>query len=314
MQAAERRHAYERSGVLRIRVAPVPPRIFGDISGIEEGARFNSRAELAEAGVHRPLRGGISGAAAEGAESIVVSGGYEDDEDLGDELIYTGHGGQNPETRIQIADQELTRQNLALAVSSDRGLPVRVVRGAGGDRAYSPSAGYRYDGLFYVERYWREPGRSGFNVWRYRLVKSPAANPVTNPQPGPPPRQSAERRYATTQRLVRNTAVTQWVKELYDYTCQVCGERIDTPSGPYAEGAHVLPVGRPHNGPDAPENVICVCPNDHVRLDRGIVSFDAELNLIEIGSGRVVGALTVKEEHRLDPQYARRQQALHRET
>jgi putative restriction endonuclease len=35
---------------------------------------------------------GISGTRAEGADSIVVSGGYEDDEDFDDELIYTGAG------------------------------------------------------------------------------------------------------------------------------------------------------------------------------------------------------------------------------
>jgi putative restriction endonuclease len=86
----------------------------------------------------------------------VVSGGYEDDEDFGDELLYTGHGGNDAETHKQVADQELTRQNLALAVSCDRGLPVRVVRGAGGDPTHSPASGYRYDGLFYIEMYWRE--------------------------------------------------------------------------------------------------------------------------------------------------------------
>ncbi len=58
----------------------------------------------------------------------MLSGGYEDDEDLGDEIIYTGHGGQ--ENKIQVRDQELTRQNLALAISAQQGLPVRVVRGA----------------------------------------------------------------------------------------------------------------------------------------------------------------------------------------
>jgi putative restriction endonuclease len=30
-----------------------------------------------------------------GAESIVVSGGYKDDKDFGDVIVYTGHGGQD---------------------------------------------------------------------------------------------------------------------------------------------------------------------------------------------------------------------------
>ncbi len=37
---------------------------------------------------------GISGSESEGADSIVLSGGYEDDEDLGDEIVYAGHGGR----------------------------------------------------------------------------------------------------------------------------------------------------------------------------------------------------------------------------
>ena len=47
-----------------------------------------------------------------GAESIALSGGYEDDADLGDVIIYTGQGGQ--ENGRQVADQELKLGNLAL--------------------------------------------------------------------------------------------------------------------------------------------------------------------------------------------------------
>lgn len=78
--------------------------------------------------MHRPLQHGISGAGAEGADSIVVSGGYEDDEDYGDLIIYTGAGGRDPATGAQIADQEFEVQNLALVKSEAEGLPVRVVR------------------------------------------------------------------------------------------------------------------------------------------------------------------------------------------
>src|SRR5438309_933297 len=130
-------------------------REFGPIPGVPEGTVFATRREAAGAAIHRPLQAGISGGGSEGADSIVVSGGYADDEDYGDLIIYTGHGGRDPETGQQIADQTLTVGNLALAVSADRGLPVRVLRGAGGDPAYSPESGYRYDGLFYVEDYWK---------------------------------------------------------------------------------------------------------------------------------------------------------------
>jgi putative restriction endonuclease len=239
-----------------------------------------------------------------------VSGGYEDDADYGKEILYTGHGGNDPSTGQQVADQTLTRQNLALAVSADRGLPIRVVRGAGGDPEYSPSSGYRYDGTYYIESYGRATGRSGFNIYRFRLVKSPPTNPVTNPEPGAPPGQT-ERRYSTVQRLVRNTAVTQWVKELYEYRCQVCGTRIETSSGPYAEGAHVRPVGRPHNGPDEAENVLCLCPNHHVLLDRGVITFDNDFNVVEIATGDTLGPLELRDAHGLLPEYAQYQRDLH---
>jgi putative restriction endonuclease len=268
---------------------------------------------VAAAGIHRPLQAGISGSASEGADSIVVSGGYEDDEDHGDELIYTGHGGNDPGSGKQVADQLLTRQNMALAVSADQGLPVRVVRGSSGDPEHSPASGYSYDGIYYVESYWRETGKSGFDIWRFKLAKSPELNPVSNPVPSPPPDGNEGRRYSTTQRLVRNTAVAQWVKEMHEYRCQVCGTQIKTPSGLYAEGAHIRPVGRPHEGPDEAKNVLCLCPNDHVRFDRGVIGVDGS-DVIELDSGKVLGPLLEADGHEIDPAHAAYHRGLHAES
>lgn len=246
---------------------------------------------------------GIAGSQVDGADSIVVSGGYEDDEDDGETIIYTGHGGNDPATKKQIADQKMTAGNRALAVSADRGLPIRVIRGAGGNPAYSPSSGFRYDGLYYIESYWQKTGRSGFSVCRFRLVTEPQTNTATNPPPAPPPG-AGTRAYTSTQRLIRNTAVTEWVKNLYDYTCQVCQLRLMTAVTPYAEGAHMRPVGRPHNGPDAAENVLCLCPNDHVLFDRGAIGLDASWNVLELKSGAVLGPLTIDPQHRLSAAHA----------
>jgi hypothetical protein len=38
----------------------MPDRVFGHIRGYPEGSRFEARAELSEAGVHRPLIAGKS--------------------------------------------------------------------------------------------------------------------------------------------------------------------------------------------------------------------------------------------------------------
>ncbi|GKG54185.1 histone-lysine N-methyltransferase family member SUVH9-like protein, partial [Tanacetum coccineum] len=40
------------------------------------------------------------------ATSVIVSGGYEDDEDAGDVIVYTGHGGQDKHSR-QVVHQKL---------------------------------------------------------------------------------------------------------------------------------------------------------------------------------------------------------------
>ncbi|MGR5251967.1 YDG/SRA domain-containing protein [Vibrio astriarenae] len=103
-------------------------RTFGHILGVEVGDIFESRATLAKVGIHPPTQAGISGGAKEGANSIVLSGGYEDDEDFGDEIIYTGAGGRDENSGKQIADQRLERTNMALAKNSLEGLPVRVTR------------------------------------------------------------------------------------------------------------------------------------------------------------------------------------------
>ena len=147
------------------------PPIFGHLPGTFVGQSFANRIALSLSGVHPSRRSGISGSQREGAVSVVLSGAYEDDEDHGDTVLYTGQGGRSPDSRKQVIDQELVKGNLALAVSCQRELPVRLIRGATPGSVHGPEEGYRYDGLYRVESYWREPGRSGYQVWRYRLVR-----------------------------------------------------------------------------------------------------------------------------------------------
>ena len=98
--------------------------------------------------------GGIHGRTNTGAYSIVLSGGYEDDTDNGEEFTYSGSGGRdlsgNKRTAsAQSCDQKLTRMNRALALNCDapvddkngamakdwrKGKPVRVVSEGRGDR------------------------------------------------------------------------------------------------------------------------------------------------------------------------------------
>jgi putative restriction endonuclease len=281
-------------------MAVMPDRVFGHIPGYPEGSRFESRAELSEAGVHRPLIAGISGSEREGADSIVLSGGYEDDEDLGDEVVYTGHGGRDAESGRQVAHQRLTRGNLALAHSSIEGLPVRVIRGANLDSIYAPRSGYRYDGLYMVDGYWQAVGRSSFRVWRYKLIKLPSVPTRTGTVPENAAASPAERRETTVQRLVRDTAQARRIKDLYDYRCQMCGTRLEGLAGPYAEAAHIRPLGAPHNGPDTPNNILCLCPNHHVLIDHGGVGIAEDLSLIG-----AEGRLHLDPRHQISEEYLR---------
>ncbi|ATO15402.1 SRA-YDG domain-containing protein [Micromonospora sp. WMMA2032] len=280
-------------------------RTYGEIPGFPVGARFVNRVSLAKSKVHRPRQGGICGGT-DGAESIVVSGGYIDDEDYGDELVYTGQGGNDPATKRQIADQELTRGNAGLARSQLDGRPVRVIRGAGGDPKYSPAKGLRYDGLFRVVDHWHEIGKDGYRIWRFRLVTLNSADlpPAPTDEDG-----RAERVTTVVQRLIRSSKKAIQVKVWHDFTCQVCSLRIITPAGPYAEAAHIRALGKPHDGPDVEANVLCLCPNDHVRFDAGAIYVDPAWVVRDSSTNAEIGPLRRSPAHHIDPA----QLAYHRE-
>ncbi|XP_006868973.1 PREDICTED: E3 ubiquitin-protein ligase UHRF1 [Chrysochloris asiatica] len=177
----------------------VPSNHYGPIPGIPVGTMWRFRVQVSESGVHRPHVAGIHGRSNDGAYSLVLAGGYEDDVDHGNFFTYTGSGGRdlsgNKRTAEQSCDQKLTNTNRALALNcsapiNDRdgaeakdwraGKPVRVVRNVKGGKhsKYAPAEGNRYDGIYKVVRYWPETGKSGFLVWRYLLRRD-------DEEPGP---------------------------------------------------------------------------------------------------------------------------------
>ena len=102
----------------------VNPHHVGPIPGIAVGTNWLYRIQAAEAGVHRAPVSGICGSKqSKGALSICMSKGYDEDEDHGDEVYYTGSGGRdlsgNKRQAPQSFDQELTLSNLALAMTCD---------------------------------------------------------------------------------------------------------------------------------------------------------------------------------------------------
>ena len=73
-------------------------RTFGEVEGHPEGTEYPDRLTMSQGRVHRATQAGITGGT-DGAESIVLSGGYVDDEDLGDVIVYTGQGGNDTSTK-----------------------------------------------------------------------------------------------------------------------------------------------------------------------------------------------------------------------
>lgn len=136
------------------------------------GKVYNNRLDLSKAEIHRPPQAGIWGSQYEGAYSIVLSGGYEDDYDKLTEIKYTGQGGRNSKGKM-FKDQELIRGNKALTLNIQKKIPVRVIRGY--QIFYGPQIGYRYDGLYSVEEYEYIEGFSGFKVFKFYL-KSLSSN------------------------------------------------------------------------------------------------------------------------------------------
>jgi len=272
--------------------------MIGHISGVKVGQTFPNRRALHDANIHRGLMNGI---APQGA-SIVLSGGYIDDEDEGDVIIYTGEGGRDPNSGRQISDQSFTGGNYNLAHNASLGNPIRVTRGHQLHSPFAPpTQGYRYDGLYRIDEYWSEKGRDGFIVWRFRLIRLEGQPPIgklesTVPIPSgsvQPPRSTA-----TVSRVIRNTQIGNIAKELYDYKCQVCGNRLETPSGAYAESCHIKPLGKPHNGPDTLDNVLCLCPNCHVLFDMHALSIQNDLFIPETGN-----KLTLRSNHKINLDY-----------
>ena len=141
--------------------------IFGDIQNTKIGQIFNNRKDLHDAGIHAPLQAGIWGKASEGACSIVLSGGYIDDIDNIDNIIYTGDSGRDANTGKQSSDQVLSPGNSGLIKSYHDKLPIRVTRGF--QTSFGPKFGYRYDGLYFIDSFVYTKGSDGFMVYQFYL-------------------------------------------------------------------------------------------------------------------------------------------------
>ncbi|KAF7339443.1 E3 ubiquitin-protein ligase ORTHRUS 5 [Mycena sanguinolenta] len=190
------------------------PKTYGSIPGIEVGTWWETREACSADAIHAPWVGGIA-VGPQGAYSVALSGGYpggarfrsddidflkvlslSDDVDWGYAFTYTGSGGRdlkgtkanplNLRTAPQSSDQTFENNfNKALKISAETKKPVRVIRGFKVDSPYAPYEGYRYDGLYRVEKAnflhsiaWQEQGMDGFLICKFAFKRLPEQPPL----------------------------------------------------------------------------------------------------------------------------------------
>ncbi|ESQ38485.1 hypothetical protein EUTSA_v10029323mg [Eutrema salsugineum] len=140
----------------RKRIGPVP--------GVEVGDIFYFWGEMCLVGLHMKMVAGI--------DYLTVKDGATEGPQLREieSLVYTGHGGTDKNG--QAIDQKLVRGNLALEASKNKGNEVRVIRGEEDPNDKNKKI-YIYDGLHIVSDYWTAIGKSGFEEYKFKLVRKP---------------------------------------------------------------------------------------------------------------------------------------------
>ena len=136
--------------------------------GIPTGAVLNNKGEAAILGIHTLITRGIDCIKDEPCYAVSVSGGYEDDKDntrKDGTIIYTGEGGRDPKTGLQVKDQKENPANASLLMSIDKQVPVRVLR----KRKKDGTEYYTYDGLYMVVGHTYDRSKEGPKIYLFTL-------------------------------------------------------------------------------------------------------------------------------------------------
>ncbi|KAF7791834.1 hypothetical protein EIP86_002858 [Pleurotus ostreatoroseus] len=99
----------------------------------------------------------------------------------GRDLKGTKNNPKNLRTAPQSSDQTFDNSfNNALLLSVETKKPIRVIRGYKLKSQYAPPEGYRYDGLYTVEKAWMERGVNpgGFKVCKFLFKRIPGQPPL----------------------------------------------------------------------------------------------------------------------------------------
>lgn len=120
---------------------------------------------------------------------------------------------------------------------------------------------------------------------------------------------SVDRETIQVVRAIRDTRESRYVKQIYDYRCQVCdwtafSPRLRNPW--YCEAHHLQPLARRYGGPDHASNILALCPNHHCLMDLGIMAIEPTSLRILSNTQRDANwrdTLLVKDRHGLNPVY-----------
>lgn len=129
-------------------------------------------------------------------------------------------------------------------------------------------------------QFWERQGLDRFLAWRdiFCQARSQVATDLdqelvdelesrTVREPGQPPKQTI-----VVNRIIRDSALSRFLKSLYRYRCQICKSSFRLPSGSrYAESHHIRPLGKKHGGIDKETNMLVLCPNHHAMMDFGVI-------------------------------------------
>lgn len=142
-------------------------------------------------------------------------------------------------------------------------------------------------------------------MWLFESESDEAATD-SDPIEIPSGNEATERRETTVNRIQRNRVLVDRMKDLYDHTCQVCGDRRQSgPDEGFSHVHHLMPLGEPHDGPDVPENTVVVCPNHHEDFEHGMLVINPQTKEIHHFYEEEVDGCTVetREDHELGAQY-----------
>jgi E3 ubiquitin-protein ligase UHRF1 len=184
-----RKHGYkvrrEGGGGLRWR-----GECYGLVDGVPVGTVFGAgdwqregRKEMTDTGFHVPMVQPEFLEPNGGCYALILNNDNGSSRDEGETVWYAGsggrHRGQNRTAKQSFHQDWSNTVNSALKLTCEKRLPVRVIRGPKLSSKFKPAeGGYRYDGLYNVEKAFMEVNSDRLKVCMFQLVRHQGQPPL----------------------------------------------------------------------------------------------------------------------------------------